>query len=298
MADKVVISLPDRVNEFQQLQAVDARETAARLGLAVELVFAENNAVLQIQQLFKVVHAEGRPRAILVEPVALEGMERLARRAADAGVGTAFLNCVVADVDRLRADFPALPIFAVGSDQAEIGRLQARQIRALLPAGGTVLYVQGPTANPVVEVRHHATEEVLAGSGVRLVVIDAHWTEESAEKAVRSWLRLKTSAGVAIDLVAGQDDAIARGARSAFEATPEGAARARGVPFLGIDGVPSVGQRHVLTGQLAATVVMPSNTGPALQALAAYLRTGALPPAQHRVPVHSFPPEAELKPRA
>ena len=298
MSEKVVVSLPDSANEFQLLQAADAQSTAARLGLDVEVLYADNNAVLQIQQIFKFIHAEHRPGAIVVEPVAVEGMERVVQKAASVGIGTAILNTTVAYVDRLRGEFPTLPIFAVGSDQVEIGRLQGRQMQALLPSGGTVLYIQGPRNSPVAGERLKGTQDGIAGLDIRTVVIDAQWTEESAEKAVRSWLRLKTTESVRIDLVAGQDDSIARGARRAFEAAPEASGRWAQIPFLGIDGVPSVGQKLVHSGQLTATVIMPSNTGPALEAVARWRRSGAVPPASLRVAVESFPSEKELPLRA
>jgi len=298
MGERIVVSLPEGDNEYQRLQATDAQATAARLGLDVEVFYAENNAILQIQQLFKVVHAAERPVLIVVEPVAFEGMERVAQKAASLGIGIAVLNCTVGYLDRLRGEFPKLPIFAVGSDQKEIGRLQARQIQALLPSGGTVLYIEGPPNSPAAGERLAGTQEDLAGSAIRMVVIDARWSEESAEKAVRSWLRLRTSDSVRIDLVAGQDDSIARGARKAFESSPELASRCADIPFLGIDGVPSVGQKMVQTGQLTATIVMPSNTGPALEAVARWLRSGGTPPRAVRVPVASFPDETELKRRA
>ena len=298
MGERIVVSLPEGDNEYQRLQATDAQATAARLGLDVEVFYAENNAILQIQQLFKVVHAAERPVLIVVEPVAFEGMERVAQKAASLGIGIAVLNCTVGYLDRLRGEFPKLPIFAVGSDQKEIGRLQARQIQALLPSGGTVLYIEGPPNSPAAGERLAGTQEDLAGSAIRMVVIDARWSEESAEKAVRSWLRLRTSDSVRIDLVAGQDDSIARGARKAFESSPELASRCADIPFLGIDGVPSVGQKMVQTGQLTATIVMPSNTGPALEAVARWLRSGGAPPRAVRVPVASFPDETELKRRA
>lgn len=298
MPDRIVVSLPEGDNEYQRLQAADAQATAARLGLAIELLNADNNAVLQIQQLFKVIHAADRPRAVVVEPVAIEGMERVARKAASLGIATAILNCTVGYLERLRAEFPAIPSFAVGSDQTEIGRLQGRQIQALLPRGGSILYIQGPPNTPVATERLAGTQRSLEGFEIRMVVIDAGWSEESAEKAVRSWLRLKTSEGVRIDLVAGQDDSIARGARRAFESSADTAGLSSDVPFLGIDGVPSVGQKLVANGQLAATIVMPSNTGPALEALARWLRSGTLPPVSVPVPVTSFPSEAELRARA
>jgi ribose transport system substrate-binding protein len=296
MPDRIVISLPDASNEFQLLQAEDARVSAARLGLEIELQYADNNAVLQIQQIFKLIHGEARPRAIVVEPVAVQGTERLTQNAAGAGIGTAILNCTVDYVVRLRTQFPRIPIFTVGSDQAEIGRLQGAQIRALLPKGGTVLYIQGPTSSPVAEERLRGTQDALASGGVRLVVIDAHWSEDSAEHAVRNWLRLKTAEGVPIDVVAGQDDSIARGARRAFEAILE-ATPSRSVAFLGIDGVPSMGQQLVRSGQLTGTVIMPSNAGPALDALARWLRTDTLPAAAINVPVESMPTERELRSR-
>jgi ribose transport system substrate-binding protein len=298
MPERIVVSLPEGDNEFQRLQAADAHASAARLGLTVDLIYADNNAVQQIQQLFKVVHSPDPPRAMVVEPVAVEGMERLAQKAAGAGIASAILNCTVGYLDRLRSAFPALPIFAVGSDQTQIGRLQGRQIQALLPSGGRILYVQGPPNTPVVLERLKGTEAALGGAGIHMVVIDAHWSEESATKAVHAWLRLKSSEGTRIDLVAGQDDSIARGARLAFEASGMISPRSRDVPFIGIDGVPSVGQRLVTEGVLAATIVMPSNTGPALDALARWLRTGTLPPLGVRVPIASFPAEEELREQA
>lgn len=293
----VVVALPDRTNAFQVLQADDAEQAAARLGLDLQVRDADGNAVLQIQQLFKFIHAPDPPRALVIEPVSLDGMERVAQKAAAAGIGVALLNCAAPFLDALRARHPTLPVFALGSDQAEIGRLQARQMRRLLPAGGTALYVQGPLSADAARERAQGTQEALAGSGIDLVTLDALWTEESAEQAVHKWLRLHSAAKRDVHLVAGQDDSIARGARRAFEASPDVAGRWGDVPFLGIDGVPSEGQRLVREGALTATVVMPSNTGPALVAIAGWLRSGTPPEAAITVPVRSYPPEEQLAPR-
>ena len=66
-------------------------------------------------------------------------------------------------------------------------------------------------------------------------------------------------------------------------------ADARWVPRTGVDGLPEGGQRLVRAGQLAATVVVPSNTGPALQALARFFREGAALPAETLLRPSSFP---------
>jgi hypothetical protein len=67
---KIVVALLNEDQEFQQVQAQDARDAARRLGLEVEVHFAQGHAVVQIQQLFKHIHApaEARPLAIVVEP--------------------------------------------------------------------------------------------------------------------------------------------------------------------------------------------------------------------------------------
>ena len=298
MNEKVIVALPEKDNEFQVLQAADARATAARMRLEIEIVHAEMSAVLQIQQLFKYVHAAERPRAIIVEPVAVEGIERVAQKAVASGIGWAILNSTVGYVDNLRRQYPALAVFAAGSDQIEIGRIQGRQMKTLLPAGGTALYIQGPLATTAAQERLQGMQETIAGASIRTVVLDAQWTEESAEQAVRQWLRLKTADSARIDLIAGQDDSMARGARRAVEALPDLTQRWGEIPFLGIDGVPDVGQELVRRGQLTATVVMPSNTGPALEAMASWIRSHVMPPATLRVPVRSYPDEGELARRA
>jgi len=82
---------------------------------------------------------------------------------------------------------------------------------------------------------------------------------------------------------------MARGACRGIEASPEVAARGARIPYLGIDGVPEVGQHLVDQGKLTATVVMPSNTGPAIEHLARWSRSGVLPPELLTLPVRPYP---------
>jgi hypothetical protein len=53
----------------------------------------------------------------------------------------------------------------------------------------------------------------------------------------------------------------------------------------------------VAEGALAATVVSPSNTGPALEIVARWLRGKELPPREVRLSPRSHPPEAQIRPR-
>jgi ABC-type sugar transport system substrate-binding protein len=298
VGEKIVVSLPEKDNEFQQLQTSDALAAAGRLGLDVEVLYSENNAVLQIQQLFRVVHAAQPPRALVVEPVSLLGLERVAQAALRSGVAWALLNSGAAWLEDLRRRSPDLPVLEVGSDQVEIGRIQGRHLRALLPTGGTVIYVQGPRGGSAADGRSRGFQESIAGGDIATVILDGLWTEQSAEQAVRGWLRLRKWENTQIDAVAAQDDSMARGARRALEAVPELAKRCATLPFLGIDGVPGVGQELVRQGVLTATVVMPSNTGAAIEALARWLRTGIRPAPSIDLPVRSFPEERDLRRRS
>jgi ABC-type sugar transport system substrate-binding protein len=295
---KILVSLLSDGQEFQVLQAQDARASAARLGLAVEIVFAENNSVLQIQQLFRALHApEGeRPRAIVVETVVGEGLERVARNAAQAGVGWVLLNRHVPYLEELRARHASVPIFAIGTDQEEVGRIQARHFRAFLPAGGLVLYIQGPVDTSAARERLSGAQQGLAGSGIELRVLEGLWTEQSGEQAVTRWFRLKSNEPVRVDLIGCQNDAMAVGARHAIEAVPDEARRKAwsSLPVTGCDGLPEGGQRLVDLRKLAATVICPSNAGPALDALAAAFATNRMPEAKIVLAPASYPAEASL----
>ena len=292
---KVVVALLNAEQEFQQLQAKDARESAARLKLDVEVAFAQGHAVVQIQQLFKHIHAPEaeRPAAIVVEAATGEGLERVARNAVKAGIGWILVNARVSYVDELRQANPGLPIAMLGADQREVGRIQGRQCRALLPGGGNVLCVQGPADSTVTLDRFEGLKEAL-GKSFEVRGLNGDWTEASGEKAIVAWLRLKTAEAFRPDLVAGQNDSMAAGARKALlEHRRDWPA----LPFLGCDGLPEGGQRMVAQGLLAATVITPSNTGPALEIVARWLQTMQTPPREVRLAPRSHPAEDRIRPR-
>jgi ABC-type sugar transport system substrate-binding protein len=292
---KVVVGLLKAEQEFQQLQAREAREAAARLGLDVEVLFAEGHAVVQIQQLFRHIHAPEaeRPAAIAVEPATAEGLERVARNAVAAGIGWIVMAARVDYVDALRAEHPGRLVSQVGADQREVGRIHGRQCRALLGERGRVLSVQGPADSTAASDRAEGLKETL-GPGFEVRALSSDWTEGGGEKAVASWLRLKTTEAFRPDVVACQNDAMAAGARRAVLAhRMEWASLA----FLGVDGLPEGGLKLVAQGQLAATVVTPSNTGPALEMVARWLKAKQAPPAEVRLAPRSHPPEGELRRR-
>jgi len=81
------------------------------------------------------------------------------------------------------------PVFAVNSDHKEIGRLQAKQVAALLPRGGNILYIQGPSETTAARDRAIGFQSALLPN-VQTVILKGQWTEESAARCVTSWLKL------------------------------------------------------------------------------------------------------------
>src|SRR2546425_11071931 len=238
---RFLVSLTTNDNDYQIEQAQSAEQMARKLGVEARIIYADNDAITQSTQILKEIQSDDeaqRPNAIVFEPVGGTALPQVARAAASAGIGWAVLNRDANYVPELRKSSSA-PVFVVTSDHLEIGRIQGRQIAALLPHGGAILCIQGPGENSAAKDRTAGMQETKPSS-VHATLLRAQWTEESSQKAVRSWLKLTTSRKAAIDLLAAQDDSMAIGARRAFEELSDEAEKERWLrlPFLGCDGLP------------------------------------------------------------
>src|SRR3954470_23700424 len=277
-------------------QASAAEEAAQRSGADLQILDAENDAILQSQQLLKIIQSntEAHPDGIIFEPVGGTAMPQVARAAAAAGIGWVILNREVDYLVDLRRNFK-VPLFTLTSDHEEIGRIQGRQIAALLPQAGSILLIQGPGESLAARQRATGIQETKPFN-VQVKAMKANWTEASAYKTVTSWLKLSTSQPSSMSLIAAQDDSMALGARKAFQEIPQSMAREQwlAMPFLGIDGMPKTGQAYVRQGWLTATVIVPTNTGTAIEMLSTALRTGTNPPEKTLISAQSFPTIEEL----
>jgi ABC-type sugar transport system substrate-binding protein len=285
-----LVSLTTDDNDYQQEQANAAEQAARRYGVDIKIIHAQNDSITQSQQLLNVIQSAGpHPDAIIFEPVGGTALPQAARAAGAAGIGWVVMNRDVDYIGELRKSYKA-PFFAITSDHEEVGRIQGRQLGALLSEGGSVLQIQGPTESLAAKQRSAGMYETKPAE-IQVKAMKAHWTEESSYKVVSSWLRLSTSQEARIDVIAAQDDSMAVGARKAFQDHTTGAARDRwlGLPFLGCDGVPKTGQTWVRSGLLAATVVIPAITGKAIEMLVNALRGGLVPPERSLTVPTSFP---------
>jgi len=297
---RFLVSLMTRENDYQLEQAAAATQAAATLGVDLQILFAENDAITQGTQILRIIQgAESlRPDAILCEPVGGPCLPQVARAAVAAGIPWAILNRDADYIAELRRS-TKVAIFSVSPDQKEVGRIQGHQLAALVKNGGGVLHIQGPSENAAAKDRTAGMQMTLPPT-IPVTSLRGQWTEQSAHRCVDSWLRLNTSQKTVISVVAAQNDAMAMGARKAFSSIGNPAERDKWLrlPYTGCDGVPKTGQSWVRNGSLAATVVIPPSAGRALTMMVQAVQTGARPPERSFVTPESFPPLDQLAPRA
>lgn len=289
----VVVALTTRENDYQAEQAVAVSDTAARLGVNLQIIYADNDAVNQTQQLIKIIQDPAQhPTAILVEPVGT-GMPQVAKAAVAAGIGWGIINSDPDYISELRLG-GEVPVFSVSTDQSEVGRIQGRQLAVLIPEGN-VLYIEGPFNSTATQQR---TKGMLSTkpAAVMLKTLKGDWTERSAHNAAKSWLSLGSSRELQIRGVICQNDAMAMGARKAFvDLTEKDRERWLSTPFTGCDGVTKTGQDWVRRGLLKATIITAPAAGTALEILVKAVNVGSMPPDRTLIPPTSFPAIEELR---
>jgi ribose transport system substrate-binding protein len=293
----VLLSLVTADNDYQREQASAAQAAAAQAGVELRVIYAGDDAITQTKQLLAAVQSPAgeRPDAIIVHPAGTS-MPHVAKAAVQQNIGWVLVNRgadYLAELRAMRSDAPAA---AIQLDNMEVGRLQGQQFAALLPAGGMVLYLEGPS-NAVSKDRRAGALETLPHN-IELQSARGRWTAESGAQALS--IRLGLRGTKVPDLVGSQNDGMAMGARKAVEALPAGAQRDQwlSIPYTGVDGVPATGQAWVQQHQLAATIIVPPLAGLAVELLAKALLSGQSIPERTMVQPVSYPPITELRPAA
>jgi ribose transport system substrate-binding protein len=292
-----VLSLITQENDYQMEEAAEAERVAQQLGLDLKVLYADNDAVTQSQQLLEEIYRRsGRPDAVIVQPVGTS-LGQVAHAAVSAGIGWAVLNRDAEYLDELRRANRA-PVLEVTTDHVEMGRIQGRQMAALLPEGGMCLYLEGPGMSPTAQKRKQGMLETKPEK-LQLRTVKCQWGRHHAVTAIDSWLRLSTSHEVKVGLVAAQSDSQAMGARDAFQAIQDAAERLRWIslPFLGCDGCKNSGEIWTDKGLLRATVRIPILSGVAIKLLSQSLM-GRPVEARTTLMPESYPAIERLKGRA
>lgn len=286
---RIIVSLPND-NAYQHEQGVVAKSIGEELGLDLQVIRANDDSITQSQQLLEIIqsHPENRPNAFLVEPVTATGLRRVAEAAIAAGIAWVISNSDVDYVEQLRKS-TKIPVFTVTQGQFEIGRLQGKQLAALLPRGGNVFNIQGPSSSSVTVQRHEGMESAKPGN-VQLTTLRSKWSEQGACQSVGAWMRLATSRADKFDLVAGQTHELVLGARKALQAAenPEQKKKWQEMPYIGI-GISRQVKPLVDSRVLTAAVVSSVTMDLALKLLVRALDAQVQPPERSIAEVSSLP---------
>lgn len=227
---------------------------------------------LQSQQLLKIIQSNSisHPDGIIFEPVGGTALPQVAKAAAAAGIAWVVLNRDADYLSDLRRAY-TVPIFAVSSDHEEIGRLQGRQLAALLPNGGSALLIQGPSESMAARQRTTGMYETKP-VGIQVKLMKGHWTEASAYRrsvpGSSSRLRNRRRSTSLLRKMMPWQWPPERRFRKAVTAPP--APVFWRLPILASTDCPQ--------GLLTATIIVPTNTGLAIDMLARAVQTGTLAP--------------------
>src|ERR1700730_10222643 len=188
---RIVVSLPND-NAYQHEQGMVAKATGASLGFDLQVMHAQDDSITQSQQLLEIIQSGSLtlPAAFLVEPVTRTGLPHVAEAAVAKGIAWVISNSDVDYIKSLRKK-TQVPVFTVTQGQHEIGRIQGKQFAALLPQGGSILYIEGPSASSVAIQRHEGVEDAKPRN-VQMTSLRSKWSEEGACQSAAAWLRLAT----------------------------------------------------------------------------------------------------------
>jgi ABC-type sugar transport system substrate-binding protein len=293
LARSAALFLRSLANDYQERLRDDCMATCARLGFSLDVFSADNDPDRQLGQIQQFLKAPPRgSTAILVSPVRERELLTAAYDGIRKGLAWVILNRSGGHLRELRDQFPESLVFSVTPDQLEIGTIQGRQFKLMLPEGGELFYLRGPAMTSSAQRRLLGVEREIAEASINMVTFGADWTGEAAEKATRDWIRFRRDTDTSRCLVGAQNDDMAIGARRGLmnEAVSQHRPEVRHILVTGCDGSPTYGQRWVAEGELAATVLVPSVAGHAVEELAAALNGTRRPPLEVSVPTSSYPP--------
>jgi ABC-type sugar transport system substrate-binding protein len=284
---KLVLSVPGDTM-YLRAQTAAAQATASRLGVELQVVSAQMDAVAQGQQLLSFVQsrADARPDAIIMEPVSAAGLPRVAEAAVAAGIAWVVSNAHVDYIGPLRKN-AKVPVFQISQDHMEVGQIQGKQIAAILPGGGSVLYLRGPAMSWWATKRFEGMESTKPKNvEVRSLKVLAS-TAEGAFNAVSSWLDLTKQRPEGTQLIVSQNTDFLTGATKAFETMAE-RTKWLALPRTGV-GVAERSRPLVDQGSLCASVVTSLTLDRGVEMLARAMKDGSRPPEHTFVEAYSYP---------
>jgi len=294
----------DPGHAFDQALKTEAERVAGELTrqgfpIRVELRHARGNDQTQQQQIETDRRSARPPDLYVIIPVNQDAVYALLSHILGAQQGSTcvFLHQPLRAGLKVERQTWGARLLSVAADQIEIGRIQARQVAALLPGSkGSLLYVQG-------QEHSYATRHRLKGvldefgrtPGLKLngYRVFGDWSAGSVRPAVDAWTQLGGRLEW-IEAAGAQNDDMAIALAGLLHE------RRLELPVVGVDGL-AMGKRAVDEGVLAATVVQPLAIGHVLHTFRDLTlgKPRAIPEDGNiQLQPESYPRLEELRPRS
>ena len=184
-----------------------------------------------------------------------------------------------------------LPAGTISQPQAEIGRIQGRQLSHALPERANVLVVTGPPRSSAARHRLEGLRSAVRPD-ITLHTTEANqWSEADGILAFNGWYGVFKSRRDEIHALAGQSDDLAVGAGKAggAVANPDHARMFRRARLFGVGACPGYGKEMVDDGRLAASVTVRPNAGLAIAMLRRFWSDGKALPLQATSEATAYP---------
>lgn len=229
----------------------------------VDLIIASanDNSERQMQQINDFI--EQKVDLLIISPNQLSNISAAIDRAAQNGIPVILF-------DR-KSDSDNYTAF-IGADNYEMGRAIGDYMATRLGGRGNIVEIQGlKGSSPAIERHSGFLSAISHYPDLHLLTtLESDWTEEGGRKAMETWLHA-TRPSQPIDLVFGQNDRMAVGARKALISSRR---NIEGIFFTGIDGLPGQGGglELVRDGILEVSYIYPTGGDQVIQLAMSILR--------------------------
>lgn len=278
------------VDLYQDLMQKEARAKGAAAGFGVEVACAPGFDQYRILRK-RLADTASPVDAVLTEPASVSTMELMLKNL-KGRAGLVILNAWDPLVESYLSDWGAgLPIGAVSTPHAEVGEIQARQVSAVVPQGGAVLVVAGPSRSSSAPERLKSFRSRVRADVEVHETEGGEWSEAAGILAFNSWYGVFKSRHEEIHAIVGQSDDLAVGALEASRAVPnpEHAGMFARAKLFGVGCCPGYGRDRVDDGTLQASVALQPATIRAVELLKEFWATGRTMPARSFADVAPYP---------
>jgi hypothetical protein len=282
------------VDLYQDLQGRTAQAGAKAVGVDVEVVFS--SAFGQYRVIRKRLSDTARPLdAVITEPATVTNME-LILKDLQGRTGVVLVNAWDPLVETYHRGWGSeFPFGTISMPHTKFGELQGRQVSSVVPEGGSILVVTGPSRSSAAVERLQGLKSTVRSDIHVFDIEGGQWNETEGALAFGSWYGVFKSRRETIAAVVGQSDDLAVGARQAAVAVvnPEHARMFAQAKYFGVGAVPGFGKEKVDDGTLFASIVAPPNVGTAIDLLHQFWATRRHLPLRSFSDVVPYPPSRD-----